>query len=399
MAVKYHGASISSPTTHMEKSGRLKLFCWRIIASGLTYDHDLETLRKIVILNIIIIVGCIFLFLLGTLSFIQHYIMLGSMDAFMLVFLILLFLHLKTSKNTVLVSKIGVTAIGMFYFVIFFNSGANQTTFVWHYTYPLIAIFLLGNQWGSMATFALLFPVIVVFTIGKRISWFPVYNFDLILRFIPSYISIFLFAFAMEKTRSIIQYRLAEANREQKALIQKLKMAKNDLQEMAIKDELTGLYNRRFLNEIFSLVFKRSCRYGEVFAALMIDIDYFKKYNDRNGHLAGDDILKRFSAILSTTIQRETDFVFRYGGDEFYIILTKTNRLTAEKVAGQIIQNLEGAKIEHADSPTGFLTTSIGIALNDSGNLSSENELVKQADLALYRAKQEGRNRYVIASD
>jgi diguanylate cyclase (GGDEF)-like protein len=383
----------------MEISGRFKCFLWRIIASGLTYDHDLEKLRKIVILNIIIILGCIFLSLLGALAFIQHHIMLGSMDALMLGFLILLFLRLKTSKNAVLVSKIGVTTIGVFYFVIFFNGGASQTAFVWHYTYPMIAIFLLGNLWGSMATFALLFPVIVVFALGKRVSWFPVYNLDLILRFIPSYISIYLFAFAMEKTRSIIQSRLAEANWKQRALIEKLETAKNDLQEMAIKDELTGLYNRRYFNEIFSLVFKRAYRCGEVFAALMIDIDYFKKYNDRNGHQAGDDTLKRFSGILSATIHRETDFVFRYGGEEFYIILTKTNRLTAEQVAGQIIQNLENAKIEHAESPTGFLTTSIGIALNDPENRTSENELVKQADLALYRAKQKGRNRYVIASD
>lgn len=367
------------------------------LSSGLSDVHDIEAYRRIVLLNVLLVTACIFLTLLGVLAFIQQNPVLGIMDAGMLVFLILLLRYLKTSKKIMLVSRIGITAIGIFYFLLFFQGGVSQTAFVWHYTYPLAAVFLLGNVWGSAAAFGLLFPVMIVFALGEHVPWFPVYKFDLVLRFVPSYITTYLLAFFMEKSRSITHTKLTEANREQQELIEELEGARNDLRELAIKDELTGLYNRRYFNEIFSLVSKRSHRLGDICAALMLDIDYFKKFNDRYGHPAGDDVLKQFSSILTASIRRETDFVFRYGGEEFIIILTKTNRLTAEEIADKVFKNLADAQIEHKDSHTGFLTASIGIALNDPENVSTEDELVKQSDRALYRAKKEGRNRYIVA--
>lgn len=383
----------------MGNTGRLKNRIKNIISSGLSDDPDLELYRRIILLNVLLITAWIFLMLLGILAFIQRNIILGGMDAGMLIFLILLFWYLHNSKNISLASKIGVISIGIFYFFLFFYGGVNQTAFVWHYTYPIVSIFLLGNMWGSAAAFGLLLPVLVVFAVGDRVPWFPVYKLDLILRFVPSYISTYLLAFFMERTRSLIQHRLGRANREQQTLIEDLEAARNELREMSIKDELTGLYNRRYFNEIFFLVSKRSSRLGDVCAALMIDIDFFKKYNDRYGHLAGDDVLKQFSSILTASIRRETDFVFRYGGEEFIIILTRTNRRTAEEIAGKVFRNLKGAHIEHADSSTGLLTASIGIAINDPEEVSTEIELVKQSDRALYHAKRAGRNRYIVAND
>lgn len=383
----------------MIKSGRTTYLIKRFLSSGLNDVHDIEEYRRIVLLNVLLVTACIFLTLLGVLAFIQRNVVLGIMDACMLVFLILLFIYLKASKKVMLVGRIGIAAIGVFYFLLFFQGGVSQTAFVWHYTYPLAAIFLLGNAWGTAAVFGLLLPVLVVFAVGERVPYFPVYNFDLILRFVPSYITTYLLAFFMEKSRSITHARLTEANREQQALIGELEGARNDLRELAIKDELTGLYNRRYFNEIFFLVSRRSRRLGDVCAALMIDIDFFKKYNDRYGHLAGDDVLKQFSGIMTASIRRETDFVFRYGGEEFIIILTKTNRETAEEIAGRVFRGLEQARIEHADSPTGLLTASIGIALNGPERMRAEDDLVRQADRALYRAKKEGRNRYIVADN
>lgn len=163
-------------------------------------------------------------------------------------------------------------------------------------------------------------------------------------------------------------------------------------------DHLTGLPNRRCVDEAFEAELRRSQRTGEPLSVLMIDVDFFKKYNDCAGHIAGDVCLQRIARQLLEHVRRDEDVVGRYGGEEFIVILPGSGIEGASRLAGTLIEAVHGLAIEHAGSPFGRVTLSIGVAILDepSGDWSARMEqgrqLLARADLALYAAKDSGRN-------
>ncbi|VXB16455.1 Sensor domain-containing diguanylate cyclase [Pseudomonas sp. 8AS] len=168
------------------------------------------------------------------------------------------------------------------------------------------------------------------------------------------------------------------------------------LQRLSQLDGLTGLYNRRFFDQQLHAEWRRLRRIGAPLTLLMLDIDYFKAYNDALGHLAGDDILRKVGVVLQECLQREGDAACRYGGEEFAIILTHTGQQGGEHVATRIHELIAKLAIAHPASPHGRLTLSIGLA--EAEPLSDEHpaSLVAHSDQALYRAKHGGRNRTCI---
>ncbi len=167
------------------------------------------------------------------------------------------------------------------------------------------------------------------------------------------------------------------------------------LQQRAIQDELTGLYNRRFLEGHFQKQLAMASRYEQPLAVLMLDIDLFKTINDRFGHDAGDRVLRSFSVNLSQTI-RASDVVARWGGEEFVVILPSTIGHAAKALAEKIRKSIEALSFEEQVPGLDGITVSIGTAAYpDDG--TTEELLLKSADLALYRAKQRGRNRVEAA--
>lgn len=168
------------------------------------------------------------------------------------------------------------------------------------------------------------------------------------------------------------------------------------LQRLSQQDGLTGLYNRRYFDSQLNSEWRRLRRQGSSLTLLMLDIDYFKSYNDRLGHLAGDDALRQVSEVLHHSLQREGDSACRYGGEEFAIILADTGLEGGINVASRVQQQLEALNLTHPASPLGHLTLSIGLAVAEPGSGGSPNQLVAHCDQALYRAKHEGRNRTCI---
>ena len=167
------------------------------------------------------------------------------------------------------------------------------------------------------------------------------------------------------------------------------------LLEMNMKDGLTGVFNRRFMEAKLEEECKRSMRYGCHFSVIMFDIDYFKKVNDEYGHQCGDLILKLISSRIAGII-RDVDYLARYGGEEFCCLLPETDINAALQVAErfrvsvmELESDFEGATVK--------VTISLGVAaLNEK--VCSPELLLKKADEALYRAKREGRNRVVVMS-
>lgn len=165
------------------------------------------------------------------------------------------------------------------------------------------------------------------------------------------------------------------------------------LQEITTTDSLTQIFNRRYFLERFKDEFERSRKFKLRFSFLMVDIDHFKDFNDRYGHLVGDAILREVSKTIKENI-RQIDFMGRYGGEELSIVLTETDNLEARFVAERIRQIIEQRQFRIYDEDL-KVTISIGIATfaDDAKELLT---IIEKADQALYRAKQEGRNRICV---
>ena len=167
------------------------------------------------------------------------------------------------------------------------------------------------------------------------------------------------------------------------------------LRTQSIKDPLTGLYNRRYLEEMLEREIRRAVRAEQSLGLLMLDLDYFKKFNDTYGHDAGDTVLRESGTFLAKSIRAE-DIVCRFGGEEFVIILPTANLSAACARGERIRSRLREMTVLHRGQSLGMITVSVGVAaLPEHG--TSPKELLEAADAALYRAKRDGRDRVVAA--
>jgi two-component system, cell cycle response regulator len=171
-----------------------------------------------------------------------------------------------------------------------------------------------------------------------------------------------------------------------------LESLNEELAAIARRDPLTGLGNRRALREYLDLFEGRVARYGHRYCMALLDVDHFKSYNDTYGHQAGDEILQTVAAQLNDQA-RAGDSLYRYGGEEFLCIFPEQSLETGTIAVERMRHAIEGLAIVHRGSPSGLLTVSAGMAMLDSEHTPSASDAVRQADEALYRAKQLGRNR------
>lgn len=174
----------------------------------------------------------------------------------------------------------------------------------------------------------------------------------------------------------------------------RLKEYQDKLKEMAMKDGLTGLYNHSLLIELFRKEFSKQQRNHNPLSFVMIDIDHFKKINDTHGHMAGDIVLKELSVILTNSV-RLSDIVGRYGGEEFGIVLPEIGHRDSYLLCERIRYNVENTKFTSQNNPID-ITVSIGICHKEPVDIISCSEMIKNADDALYTAKNKGRNRIEI---
>lgn len=171
------------------------------------------------------------------------------------------------------------------------------------------------------------------------------------------------------------------------------------LEQASYTDSLTALFNRRYFNIVYEREFKRALRSNKPFVFMMLDIDFFKQYNDTYGHLQGDAALQAVAKVLRTTLQRPGDYPFRLGGEEFGIILTDSDCKNARMMGEKVRSNIESLKIEHNGSKISpILTISIGgICITPTAHMG-EDALIHTADTNLYAAKERGRNQVVFTT-
>jgi diguanylate cyclase (GGDEF)-like protein/PAS domain S-box-containing protein len=190
--------------------------------------------------------------------------------------------------------------------------------------------------------------------------------------------------------------RLGVAVAEQVSLALANLRLRETLRSQSIRDSLTGLYNRRYMEESLERELRRATRSNRPLAVILLDLDHFKEFNDSLGHEAGDILLREFGGLLQGSV-RKNDLACRYGGDEFILILHEASLEVARQRGERLREALKNHEVQYGGRSLGTVTVSLGIAVFP-GDGSTSQDLLRTADAALYRAKVEGRDRVAVAS-
>ncbi|WP_191600030.1 GGDEF domain-containing protein [Marinomonas algicola] len=183
-----------------------------------------------------------------------------------------------------------------------------------------------------------------------------------------------------------------------KSVIENKNLA-NRLKELSNTDSLTTLSNRRHFDEKSYSTLKQVVELRQKFSILMIDIDYFKLYNDNYGHLQGDNVIEQVAKVMKGALIKTSDLIARYGGEEFIVMLANTSEADSERAAKTLVRIVEALEIENKHSKVSpFVTISVGVAVVAPTDDLELKEVIKKADHSLYQAKSEGRNRYCLNS-
>ncbi len=204
-------------------------------------------------------------------------------------------------------------------------------------------------------------------------------------------------------TRRVLEKQSRDAEKAQQVHLLHAKNSEieklyNEAKALSILDGLTGLYNRRHFEDVMMREIGRAVRHQLPLSLIFLDVDHFKHYNDRNGHQAGDALLKQISQMILQRV-RSTDIVCRYGGEEITIILPHTAKANAKTVATDLMEKISAYPFSQGNhQPLGRVTVSLGVSECPTDSRDTM-EVIRLADQALYRAKQNGRNRLALAGE
>lgn len=194
---------------------------------------------------------------------------------------------------------------------------------------------------------------------------------------------------SLQRSERELEARVAERT-------EALQVLNSRLETLSLTDALTSIANRRHFDEVLAKEWKRAQRMGEPLALAVVDVDWFKAYNDHYGHLAGDSCLQQVALALATTISRSSDLVARYGGEEFVFLAPATSLASAQGMAEKLVQSVAALALPHVRSPLGHVSISVGVTAMQAEAELPQQTLLQRADAALYRAKALGRNRVEV---
>ncbi|AOY89728.1 GGDEF domain-containing protein [Marinobacter salinus] len=268
-----------------------------------------------------------------------------------------------------------LSVVGLLFMYLIASGGESNTGPLWFYVFPPLLFFLTDLKTGTAVLLFCYLIAVIVFQFPGLPLITAEYSMDFKIRFFATLTFESILCFVLEASRLKARNELVE-------------LAENH--EYAAKtDELTGLSNRRDMQNRLLSEFSRYQRSGHHFSIVLIDLDLFKSINDQFGHDAGDDVLRTFSALMQTII-RQTDIAARWGGEEFLILLPDTSLLQALTLAERLRSETARTVFSFRDSR---LPVTISAGVCSIAKACSVDDLLKQADVNLYSAKEAGRNR------
>ncbi|WP_434580916.1 GGDEF domain-containing protein [Sulfurimonas sp. NW15] len=307
---------------------------------------------------------------------------------------ILSYIYMQKTGNILLSVRIVTFNVVVFFLVFAYISQASHFSLIWTIFVPVFAIISNGKKAGLYFSllfytflFALSYHYINVWNGGE---WHFTDWVRLVLASTILTLCMYIYEALLDAAQQDLQ--LARAKERQRS---------EELHQQSVTDQLTGLYNRRYYDNMINKLSFLAKRQDLYITFFILDIDYFKYYNDYYGHIKGDETLIQVANVLREHIQRGDDFVFRLGGEEFAGIILSNEKEKTHQWVSQLTAIIENLKIEHkASKISDFLTVSIGIATLE--HLDGEKNidlLYKYADKALYAAKYSGRNRSLVSQD
>ncbi|ADI30463.1 sensor domain-containing diguanylate cyclase [Methylotenera versatilis] len=248
----------------------------------------------------------------------------------------------------------------------------------------------------AIAVFIVSFALALVITAGRN----PFGNLSISLTILHAQEFIAILSIASMGFATLLS-RIRDNERELEDRVSKrtdeLQLLNHKLEGLSKTDGLTGIANRRSFDDVLEIEWMRAKRANQPLALAMLDIDWFKRYNDHYGHQAGDECLRRVSNILASNLCRTGDLVARYGGEEFVFIAPAISGDQALEISRKICEALHSLALPHELSTFGYVTVSVGVASITPQGSQKSDVLVKMADDALYQAKEQGRNRALLA--
>lgn len=299
--------------------------------------------------------------------------------------IVLLYRLYKTKKMGSQGHIMTVLIIGYFLVFTYVNKGAEYSL-IFGLFVPFMAIAMVGLRNGLRY---LLFYYVMMFSmvIWGLNHWNPFYWTEASLfRFILASLTSLVLAVLMEVSNSGLNRKIIKQRESEKLYVEKLR-------RLSMIDALTELYNRHYFQEVLEKKFKELKNTDLYLTFFILDIDYFKLYNDEFGHQQGDEVLKKVATTVHSYIKRKDDLVFRLGGEEFGgLLVTESPQETSEWIS-KLKEEVEGLKIVHSTkAPEKYITISIGIFSAKIDSLDSLTCIYRVADKALYQAKNKGRN-------
>jgi diguanylate cyclase (GGDEF)-like protein len=297
--------------------------------------------------------------------------------------LIINILLLKNAPIKYVALSFFITVCPVFTFYII-AGGAEGFDIYWILLIPLSIFTIFGLKVGLITSIYFLVLICVFFYTSAKSLLLYEYPRVVLLRFPILYILSFIFSFTVNFHIKTLRLRQLNHN--------------SELRQSVLTDPLTNIPNRRYFNERLPQEWERAVRSRKPISLLMLDLDHFKVYNDTYGHLNGDKVLQAVSNIFSQEKKRPADFVVRWGGEEFVVLLPETDSQGAIHLAEDIRKRIEETEITLDDGIKTKITISIGINSIVPTHNSSYDDFIRNADDALYKAKEKGRNRYCLYS-
>ena len=359
----------------------------RKLTLNIEFDNKLTYRRLLLITSVLLITTLVLSFFALFNAFVLHDYLIASINSAAAIISIYALYNLKKYKNVPLAAKLSTFNLVFFFLTFILVNGNDHFGLIWTVFVPIYSILTNGKQIGvyfSLAFYTVLFILsfnaIGIWNDGawQLQDWLRLSIASSVLT-----LAMYMNESAMEESDK----QLVLVREREKEYIKKL-------EEKSITDELTGLYNRRYYNEMIPKLISLAKRKDYYITFFILDIDFFKDYNDHYGHQKGDETLIAISNVLRNHIQRGDDFVFRLGGEEFAGIIISEDKEKTYTWILSITKVIENLKIEHkASKISKYVTSSIGISTLSPDKNYNGNNLYRFADEALYIAKNSGRNR------